>query len=85
MMSDSELGYLKGQLEGVNARLDRLTDSFEKHTELTAVEMQELKKEIAEYTGHWKAVRTLGAVLVAIIAVLKTGSLEPLRALLGGS
>ena len=82
---NNDLGYLRASIEGMDKRLDALTTAFERHSTATTEEMQGLKNQIAEYTGHWKAVRVMGAFILALLVAIKTGDTAALKALFGAN
>ena len=79
-MSDAPSnGYLHAKLEAIESRLEQMCG----HMERQASEHAALKSQIAEYTAQWRAARWVGALVIALIVVLKTGNWTPLKALVG--
>lgn len=72
-------GYLLAKLEGIDQRLAAMCDYQRKQAE----ELDTIGNQLREYTAQWKAVRLMGAILVAVIISVKTGDLSAIKALFG--
>ena len=81
----TDFGYLKASIENIDKRLDALTATVERHSTMTAEELKSVRAELSEYAGHWKAVRVMGALILALLVAIKTGDTAPLKALFGAS
>ena len=81
-MSDErrqDAGYVSARLEAIAERLDALVSS---HDKLVA-EHDKLRDTINECTAQWRAVCRLGAILIALGILLKTGDVAALKAVFG--
>lgn len=75
-----DAGYLQAKLEGIETALAALAAQQAKANQ----ELDTLREQIREYTAQWRAVRWLGAIVIALVLAIKTGSIGELRSLFGG-
>lgn len=74
-----DAGYTLAKLESIAERLEALVSSHEK----LVSEHDKLRHQITEYTAQWQAVRRIGALLIALGILLKTGDVTALKVALG--
>ena len=74
-----DMGYVIAKLEAMDMRLDAIVAA----QTARGVQLDLLQTQILDYTAQWKAVRVIGAVVVALLVFVKTGDTSALKSAFG--